>query len=115
MGSATIHYGDSLGTSIPSKLYDVYTWWLQQHNPAILSSLKTLPVTDQTDGYSCGILTMNGLQHFINPEKYPLVGGLKAGIVSERLKAFNPVANHIVKRVCYILFPYPHILMTGLA
>ena len=103
-GGATINYGDSLSEPIPSKLYDAYTWWLQQHNPAITSSLATLPVTDQTDSYSCGILMMNSLQHFVNPTKYPLVqvGGLKAGVVSERLKAFNSVSNHIVKRVCYI-------------
>ena len=106
-GGATINYGDSLGEPIPSKLYSAYTWWLQQHNPAITSSLATLPVTDQTDSYSCGILMVNSLQHFVNPTMYPLVGGLKAGIVSERLKAFNSVSNHIVKRVCYI--PHFHI------
>jgi len=102
-GGATINYGDSLGEPIPSKLYDAYTWWLQQHNSAITSSLATLAVTDQTNSYSCGILMMNSLQHFVNSTKYPLVGGLKAGVVSERLKAFNSVSNHIVKCVCYIL------------
>lgn len=101
-GGATISYGDSLGEPIPPKLRNAYTWWLQQHSPTITSSLTTLPVTDQTDTFSCGILMMNSLRHFVNPTKYPLVGGLKAGIVSERLKAFNSISNHIFKRVSYI-------------
>jgi hypothetical protein len=102
---ATINYGDSLGTPILLKLHDAYTWWLQQHNPTILCSLKALPVTEQTDGYSYGILTINSLRLFVNAQKYPLVGGLKAGIVSERLKAFNSVSNHIINQIWHILFP----------
>ena len=102
---ATINYGDLLGTPIPSKLNNVYIWWLQQHNPTGPSSLKILPVTTQTNSHLCGILTINSLRHFINPTKYPLVGGLKASIVSERLNTFNSVSNYIIKWVCYKPWP----------
>ncbi len=103
-GGATISYGNSLGELIPPKLRNAYTWWLQQHSSTMTSSLMTLPVTDQTDTFLCGILMMNS-RHFVNLTKYPLVGGLKAGIVSERLKAFNSISNHIFKRVSYIPCP----------
>ena len=50
-----IHYGDSVGSPIPTNLLAVYQWWMQQHCSSSFK-LNNLPITQQEDESSCGIL-----------------------------------------------------------
>jgi hypothetical protein len=105
-GSAVVRYTDSMGDPITPKLCAAFIWWLHQHRAATSSPpiIEELPITQQQDNHSCGILTLNSLCHFFDPCKYQLVGGLRASVASECLKLFNEVASHIITRVHTFLF-----------
>lgn len=49
--------------------------WVKRHMKCTYKQ-TTLPCMDhwQTDGFSCGILVMNAIKHYLDPEHYPLVG-----------------------------------------
>jgi hypothetical protein len=93
-----LRYGDSFGAGIPERLQSACIWWLRQHhisNP----SIRQLPITTQTDGHSCGILTDNALNHFVNPTSSPLLGHAESDVITYRLRSFNLVAENILARV----------------
>ena len=100
-GGATIFYGDSFGKPIPKKLklHNTYTWWICEHGYTGPIMVKSLPISHQTDGSSCGTFAINSLCHFLNPAS-PLISGQKASVTSERLDAFNILSAQIVLQVC---------------
>jgi hypothetical protein len=99
-GGNEFHYGDSFGSPMPPRLQDALTWWISQHRTSFqLPTIIPLPITIQTDGHSCGMLTINSLRHFIDPFRFPLAGGSRESGALERLEAFNMVSTHIVTRV----------------
>jgi hypothetical protein len=93
-----IRYGDSFGTGIPERLKSACVWWLRQHH-IFDPSIRQLPITTQTDGHSCGILTDNALHHFVNPTSSPLLGHAESDVIAHRLRTFNLVAKNILARV----------------
>ena len=68
----TIHYGDSLGAAPPSELLDVLNWWLGLLFPMPFSLLD-LPITRQTDSFSCAVFAVNALSHYFIPSISPLL------------------------------------------
>src|ERR1700676_3886673 len=68
----TIHYGDPEGDRAPDWLREVTNWWLSKHVEAKFD-WEVLPCSTQRDGFSCGILAMNGLAHSFLPAVYPLI------------------------------------------
>ena len=68
----TIHYGDSLGPAPPPELLDVLNWWLEPSFPTPFSVVD-LPITQQSDGISCAIFTVNALSHYFSPLQSPLL------------------------------------------
>ncbi|KAJ7789737.1 hypothetical protein B0H14DRAFT_3502624 [Mycena olivaceomarginata] len=65
--TAVIHYGDSFGEPMPASLLAACRWWIAQHSEAQLV-LKDLPISTQSDGFSCGMLVDNSLQHFVDSQ-----------------------------------------------
>ncbi|KAJ7149280.1 hypothetical protein C8R43DRAFT_1128635 [Mycena crocata] len=92
-----IQYGDGYGRDdeIPAKLIAAYTWWLGHHSSMEFKTGK-LPITRQMDGFSCGILALNGLSHYADPS-VPLLDSGKWEVA--RLKAFNAIAERALERV----------------
>jgi hypothetical protein len=100
-----ICFGDSLGKGMPEKLQAACFWWIRQHhhdtNAKIVNpTIHTLPITTQIDGYSCGILADNALDHYVHGYQSPLLGNENSDIIAQRMKKFNLVAQHIIVRVC---------------
>jgi hypothetical protein len=96
-----ICFGDSFGTGIPEKLQAACLWWLRQHHVAktVDPSIHALPITAQIDQHSCGILTDNALDYYVNGSQSPLLGSTNSDIIAQRLKKFNLVSQHIIARV----------------
>ncbi|KAF8587825.1 hypothetical protein K439DRAFT_1613984 [Ramaria rubella] len=71
-----ILYGDPFQKQCPGWLQDALQWWLAKHTEEPgdfdVSKLKS---TKQMDGFSCGILMMNALNHHFFPKEMPLVPG----------------------------------------
>lgn len=51
-----IYYGDSFQRTIPNDLKKVFNWWLGYHMSNTPFSYEPLPVSTQSDTFSCGIL-----------------------------------------------------------
>jgi hypothetical protein len=62
----TLHYGDPMGSPPPPELLAVMNWWL---GLSFIDefSFRMLPITQQTDSFSCSILTINALAHYFFP------------------------------------------------
>lgn len=72
INECTIHYGDSLGTAPPPELIDVLNWWLGLSFPTPFS-LVNLPITQQTDTFSCAVFAVYALSHYFLPLISPLL------------------------------------------
>jgi hypothetical protein len=83
-----IWHGDSLGRSIHPELRAVLEWWTYQHT-ATAFSLRTLPITQQRDGFSCGLLAYNSLAHFFL--QTPLMDASR--VAEERLKILISICH----------------------
>jgi Ulp1 family protease len=68
----TCWYGDSLGGKRDAHVCKVLDWWTHLHTGRQFR-WKALPITLQTDGYSCGLLVWNALSAFFLEEKYDLL------------------------------------------
>jgi hypothetical protein len=95
--TAVIHYGDSFGEPMPASLLAACRWWIAQHSEAQLV-LKDLPISTQSDGFSCGMLVDNSLQHFVDSQI--LLSVPSASFVDARLEAFNKIGRWTLDRVC---------------
>ena len=94
----TIHYGDSLGTAPPPELLEVLNWWLGLSFPTPFS-LIDLPVTQQTDTFSCGVFAVNALSHYFLPSMSPLLpNGL---CLPARVEALIGAVNLLKRQVRY--------------
>jgi hypothetical protein len=86
---ATIRYGDSLGGQIDEQLKDALGWWTHYHTGRIFAHFN-LPITQQHDSYSCGLLAWNALAAY-------LLEGTKllrpTDVVEERLKVLLRVVD----------------------
>ncbi|TFK58886.1 hypothetical protein BDN72DRAFT_781459 [Pluteus cervinus] len=101
--TSVLLYGDSLrhrGSPQDSELLDALNWWLVQHVSRIFSQ-QDLAITNQDDSYNCGILSVNGLQHYLMPEKYSLLPSERSIHDFERIKVFNHVVAQMLDTVSY--------------
>ncbi|KAJ7789162.1 hypothetical protein B0H14DRAFT_3574828 [Mycena olivaceomarginata] len=94
--TAVIHYGDSFGEPMPASLLAACRWWIAQHSEAQLV-LKDLPISTQSDGFSCGMLVDNSLQHFVDSQI--LLSMPSASFVDARLEAFNKIGRWTLDRL----------------
>ncbi|KAK1233853.1 hypothetical protein PQX77_002971 [Marasmius sp. AFHP31] len=94
-----VYYGDSLGGKIDSELRQSYDWWIRQHTDTE-ADFKWIPmsITEQQDGFSCGIFAANALAHHLDSTGHPLLAPEDA--VEKRLEILLPVVRrHIDENV----------------
>ncbi|KAF8196183.1 hypothetical protein BJ912DRAFT_1056612 [Pholiota molesta] len=83
----TVRYGDSLGGAGAVEIMDAVIWWLQFHIPSPFKR-SVLPITQQTDDFSCGVLALNAIRHMALPNT-PLLQPLSGiAINQERVDMF---------------------------
>ena len=70
----TLHYGDPMGSPPPPELIGVTNWWLGLSFMEEFS-YQALPITRQTDSFSCSIFTINALAHYFFPSIPLLLDG----------------------------------------
>ena len=94
-----LRFGDSLGGCLPSRIGEAFAWWMarlqaagvgpaQKTNSFNKRMKSDLPITEQrpNDDFSCGILAVNALEHYHNPDVSLLAPDTKS-IGLERLQA----------------------------
>ena len=81
-----IHFGDSFGHTVPNDLKQVFNWWLGYHMNGTNFSYQTLPVSKQSDTFSCGVLCWDGLRSFLLRRKPRLINARQA--LDERIRIF---------------------------
>jgi hypothetical protein len=87
---SVIWYGDSFGHRPVEEVTQVLDWWTFHHTGDKFI-YRTLKITAQKDGYSCGLLGTNALGHFYRPDTYPLIDVAKAD--AERVRVMLKVAQ----------------------
>lgn len=92
-----IRYGDPLGSPMPRKLFDAYTWWIAQHSTSIFSTAR-LEITRQSDSHSCGPLSINALEHYVF-NGTALVES--KSVREERMRLFKVVADRVLDSVSF--------------
>jgi hypothetical protein len=92
----TIQYGDPMGLAPPSELLDVIRWWLSLSFSTTFS-LHNLPITQQKDSFSCGILANNALSHHFIPTIHLLHNGEPC--ILARIDALIGIIKLLKKRV----------------
>lgn len=83
-------YGDSMSSEIDKNLAEAIGWWIHVHTN-IHYRYEALPITQQTDGYSCGLLSFNALAHFFNGNSTPLINPKE--VLLERLRMFLKIIS----------------------
>lgn len=102
--SKALCYGDSFGEPIPEHLQAVYTWWIEQHTISdtfIPLPLANIPITKQSDSFSCGMLAENAVGNLVSPNTHPLMK--PSELVEGRIKMFIKLAEHVLERVCDLI------------
>ncbi|KAJ7056037.1 hypothetical protein C8F01DRAFT_1234071 [Mycena amicta] len=80
-----IFCGNSILMDVPKRFKEAYTWWLREHLGESFE-WKDLPVPQQSDSHSCGILAYRAIAHFLDTVQYPLPRGTAREMAHERLK-----------------------------
>lgn len=69
-----ILYRDPLGGAMPSSMQQVIDWWVGYHSQSETPLLQTmLPISFQTDSFSCSVLFWDALQSFLIEERPSLI------------------------------------------
>ncbi|KAF7791186.1 hypothetical protein EIP86_002198 [Pleurotus ostreatoroseus] len=77
----------SRGQAIPAM-----RWWLKQHGMEGEFPLRLLPISQQSDQWSCGVLSLNALAHHMLPAIYPLIdASLPDAIAIARMTMFEQI------------------------
>jgi hypothetical protein len=93
-GTASIAVGDSFKKPHPS-FVSATSRWVKRHMKHTYQQ-TTLPCTRQEDGFSCGILTMNAIEHYLDPEHYPLVSKTPHALAASRMsRAIDAITHHL--------------------
>jgi hypothetical protein len=93
-----IWFGDSLGNTIPPDLLAILKWWTHTHTGKCFDVVD-LPITRQTNGYSCGLLAWNALVVFFLQGKYNLIHGNE--VDDKRLRVLLRVFSRHQDKVCH--------------
>ncbi|KIL67421.1 hypothetical protein M378DRAFT_74122, partial [Amanita muscaria Koide BX008] len=86
----TVFYGDSLGKKISDHLREMLDWWIHLHTGRHFD-YRDLPITQQQDSYSCGLLAWLALAVFLFKGKYRLAD--PSCVAQERLKVLLRIAE----------------------
>ncbi|KAJ7605137.1 hypothetical protein DFH06DRAFT_1020369, partial [Mycena polygramma] len=108
--SSRILYGDPFKYAPDSETKKALQWWTTHHTGRVFA-WGNLDVPNQRDGFNCGILAHNGLEHHLLPGT-PLINGKGTGPGDARLEMLIKIINrHLDVRVdffCGISFTYHH-------
>jgi Ulp1 family protease len=91
-----VYYGDSMGGAINEELKVAYDWWLSMHDEKMFKWVP-MDITSQQDRYSCGVLAVNALAHFLEPRQFDLMGART--VDAERINILSRVINWHNKKV----------------
>lgn len=92
--TSSIHIGDPLARS-QEAFVDVASAWVKHHMGTIYE-IRKLNCTTQTDHFSCGIIVMNAIDHFLDPSSCPLLGETAHEIGAGRIeKAIAVLTRHL--------------------
>jgi hypothetical protein len=94
----TLHYGDPMGSAPPPELLAVMNWWLGLSFMEEFS-FQMLPITRQTDSFSCSILTINALAHYFFPSIPLLSTGPGPLLLLARIDMLIKTIDLLKKRV----------------
>jgi hypothetical protein len=100
--TASIAIGDSFEKSHPS-FVSATSQWVERHMKCTYKQ-TTLPCTKQEDFFSCGILAMNAIEHYLDSERYPLVSRVPHILAASRMgRAIDVITHHLdsVRRSSY--------------
>ena len=87
----TIWHGNSLGWAIDPDMLTLLEWWTTEYSISKFT-VNHLPITHQSDTFSCGLLAWNALANFFLPERFPLIAVEK--VAAERLQLFLRISDH---------------------
>jgi hypothetical protein len=107
--TCTIWHGDSLGWEIDPNILALLEWWTTEHGISKFTA-NHLPITHQSDTFSCGLLAWNALANFFLPRQFPLIAAEK--VAAERLQLFLRISDHHqqhIKLTAQTDFDYAHI------
>lgn len=94
VATASISVGDSFRKSHPLFMKAV-SGWVERHMKQTYQQ-KNLPCTKQEDGFSCGVLAMNAIEHFLDSERYPLVNKTPFALSAARMeRALDVMTYHL--------------------
>lgn len=100
--TASIAIGDSFKKSHPSFVSAV-SGWVKRHMGKTYQE-KTLSCTKQDDWFSCGILAMNTIEHYLDPERYPLVSKTPHALAAARMeRAIDVMTHHLDSVSCSLI------------
>lgn len=92
VATSTIRYGDSLGGTGMVEIVDAVVWWLQFHMKMTFKH-DVLPITQQVDSFSCGVLALNAVHHAILPDHPLLRAASSLAINHTRVDMFVRATN----------------------
>ncbi|PBK91223.1 hypothetical protein ARMGADRAFT_1082013 [Armillaria gallica] len=92
-----IWYGDSFRKPIPAELVSTFVWWIGQHGGNF--QITTMQVTEQQDGYNCGMLVDNALNHWLFHDKVPLLNNGERAVALATMQHFITVAEHVLAQI----------------
>jgi len=104
----TLLVGDSLGFWVPQEFISMVEWWIHLYHDDLPSGsfnglrIEKLPCTTQSDGFSCGILAVNSLEHYFWPSTKLRTDGHDSKITA-RGEAFLLITEPKVIIYCSIL------------
>ncbi|KAF9035683.1 hypothetical protein BDZ89DRAFT_946813 [Hymenopellis radicata] len=100
-GASIVYFGDSLGGPLSDELWRCIDWWTHVHTDARFM-LQAMPITKQTDGFSCGILGWNALCGFFLG--WRLLSGTMRAVLDERMKVFLRIVQWHNERVSELAY-----------
>jgi hypothetical protein len=87
----TIWHGDSLDWAIDPDILMLLEWWTAKHSITKFT-VDHLPITHQSDTFSCGLLAWNALANFFLPKQFLLIAPEQ--VAAEQLQLFLHISDH---------------------
>ncbi len=98
-------YADSLSKKAPVELESAFRWLMKQFMSDELT-VGEMKITFQIDGYNCGILAVNALEHHVFGT--PLAGAMPGELALQRMIDFWQFLERIMARVRTLTLVYAH-------
>ncbi|KAJ6590197.1 hypothetical protein B0H10DRAFT_1831077 [Mycena sp. CBHHK59/15] len=103
-----IGYGDGFQGKVPPHLRKHLNWWIFEHL-GVEFTWKNIPIPNQTDPHSCGILAYFSLANWSDSARFPLPESTAASMADERIKMFLRIVDtHERKVCCRLTINYQH-------